>query len=444
MKRPGDRYILPLLFLLTADLLAFSSALMVAYALRFSDLMTWLIPPVDHPAALLYLRLSLFIALVGIICFDRFGLYQYRYGLKRYASVTGLVVAVIVTYVFVMAALFNYRGASYSRMTIALAVPTTATLVVGVNLLCQQVYDLMIRRGIGFIRTVLLGDPEKCAVVLDRLQANRGSEYQVVGVIDTSHHSRGVNDLSVPVLGKLEDLDRLLNSQSFDHILVGPNGDDPDTVLRVVRECQNRNVRFEVVPELFDTLTLHMNIEELGHLATIALGETPLEGPARFMKRMMDLVVASVMLLVSAPLMTIIAILIKLDSKGNILFVQERVGNDGQTFRMYKFRSMFRDAESDTGPVWATADDPRRTKVGKWIRRYNVDELPQLFNVLLGDMSIIGPRPERPYFVNKFKESIPRYMRRHMVKSGITGWAQVNGLRGDTSVEERTQYDIYY
>jgi exopolysaccharide biosynthesis polyprenyl glycosylphosphotransferase len=226
--------------------------------------------------------------------------------------------------------------------------------------------------------------------------------------------------------------------------VVAPNGEEYNTLLRVIRECRSRGIRFEMVPELFEAMALHMDVEELGYAPIIALGETPLEGPARFTKRIMDLVIALVALVVSAPIMALIAALIKLDSKGTVLFVQERVGNDGQTFRMYKFRSMVQDAEANTGPVWATADDPRRTKVGKWIRRYNLDELPQLLNVVLGDMSIVGPRPERPYFVNKFKESIPRYMRRHMVKSGITGWAQVNGLRGDTSVLERTFYDIYY
>jgi exopolysaccharide biosynthesis polyprenyl glycosylphosphotransferase len=444
MKLHRDRYIFPLILLVAADLFIFSLAFMCAYAFRFSPLMTWLFPPVAYPSALLYFRLSLFIALVGIICFDRFGFYQYRFGLNRYVSVTALIVAVVVTYVFVMAALFNYRGAFFSRLTVALALPVTATLAVGMHFAARHLHDYMIRSGVGFIRTVLLGDPDSCRIVVDRLRANRGSEYQVVGVIDTTHGTHLGKGLTVSILGQVEDLHRILDRESISHVVVAPNGEEYNTLLRVIRECRRRRIRFEMVPELFEAMALHMDVEELGYAPIIALGETPLEGPARFTKRIMDLVIAFVALVVSAPIMALIAALIKLDSRGTVLFVQERVGNDGQTFRMYKFRSMVQDAEANTGPVWATADDPRRTKVGKWIRRYNLDELPQLLNVVLGDMSIVGPRPERPYFVNKFKESIPRYMRRHMVKSGITGWAQVNGLRGDTSVQERTFYDIYY
>ena len=444
MERNADRYIFPLILLIATDLFAFSSAFMCAYIFRFSSLVTWLSPPVDYPSTLLYFKLSLFISFVGIVCFDRFGFYRYRFGLNRYVTVTGLVVAVVVTFVFVMAALFNYRGASFSRLTIALAVPMTATIAVGMHFVVRQIHELMIRSGVGFTRTVLLASHDACRVMLDRLLANRGSEYQVVGVIETGDRVGFGKDLDIPILGRLKDLDRLLDTKSINHILVAIDGEEYDTVLRVIRECRKRNVRLELVPELFEALALHTNVEELGYAPIIALGETPLEGAAQYAKRVMDLVVGSVMLVVSAPIIAFIALLIKLDSKGSILFVQERVGIDGRTFKMYKFRSMVQDAEADTGPVWATADDPRRTKVGKWIRRYNLDELPQLFNVILGDMSIIGPRPERPYFVNEFKESIPRYMRRHMVKSGITGWAQVNGWRGDTSVDERTHCDIYY
>jgi exopolysaccharide biosynthesis polyprenyl glycosylphosphotransferase len=176
----------------------------------------------------------------------------------------------------------------------------------------------------------------------------------------------------------------------------------------------------------------------------ISVGRTPLEGWNRMLKRSLDVTLSSAGLVLLSPVLTLLAIMIKLDSAGSVFFRQERLGRDGRRFVQLKFRSMGRDAESKTGPVFATEDDPRRTKIGTILRRYNLDELPQLFNVMKGDMSLVGPRPERQFFVDKFKEGIPRYFLRHKVKSGITGWAQVNGLRGNTSIEERTKYDLFY
>jgi exopolysaccharide biosynthesis polyprenyl glycosylphosphotransferase len=174
------------------------------------------------------------------------------------------------------------------------------------------------------------------------------------------------------------------------------------------------------------------------------MGETPLSGSSLVLKRIIDLVGSSCLILVCAPFWCLLAVLVKLESKGPVFYSQERVGHDGRTISVLKFRSMREGAETETGPVWAVREDPRRTRLGAWMRKYNVDETPQFLNVFRGEMSLVGPRPERPHFVNQFKEDIPSYLKRHMVKSGITGWAQVNGLRGDTSIEERTRYDMWY
>jgi exopolysaccharide biosynthesis polyprenyl glycosylphosphotransferase len=174
------------------------------------------------------------------------------------------------------------------------------------------------------------------------------------------------------------------------------------------------------------------------------VGNTALRGWRLTVKRSMDMVIGSLSLVLLSPLMMLVALLIKLDSEGSVFYTQERMGLDGKRFMMLKFRSMRPDAEDDTGPVWTTADDGRRTRLGTFMRHYSIDELPQLVNVLLGEMSLVGPRPERPVFVEQFKNSIPRYMHRHREKAGITGWAQINGLRGDTSIIERTKYDLWY
>ena len=200
-----------------------------------------------------------------------------------------------------------------------------------------------------------------------------------------------------------------------------------------------------MVPDLVQYATIKAALEDLDGIPIISLNEVPLRGWSSMLKRVMDFVLGSMFLLVVTPVFAGIALLIRWrGGRGPVFLRQERMTLDGKTFEIFKFRTMVDEAEKDTGPVWASAEDPRRTSVGIWLRRFNLDELPQLINVVLGDMSLVGPRPERPPFVQQFKERIPQYMLRHRVKSGITGWAQINGWRGNTSIEKRIEYDLYY
>jgi exopolysaccharide biosynthesis polyprenyl glycosylphosphotransferase len=195
---------------------------------------------------------------------------------------------------------------------------------------------------------------------------------------------------------------------------------------------------------VFQIIASEISIDDLNGLPLLSVRDVALRGWRLTVKRVTDLIVSAVTLVLISPMMMLIALLIKLDSPGPVFFAQTRMGLDAHPFEMLKFRSMRADAEQETGPVWATKDDPRRTRVGALIRRYSLDEFPQFINVLLGDMSLVGPRPERPVFVEQFREMVPRYMERHKEKAGITGWAQINGLRGDTSIVERTKYDLWY
>ncbi|MBI4313966.1 MAG: sugar transferase, partial [Candidatus Omnitrophica bacterium] len=199
------------------------------------------------------------------------------------------------------------------------------------------------------------------------------------------------------------------------------------------------------VPDLVGLLTTTVGVQDVAGFPLLGLRETPLMDPwSRFKKRALDLTAASVALLITLPLWGVIAWMIRRDSPGPIFYVQERVGQDGKHFQMLKFRTMRVGAETKTGPVWTQPGDDRRTRTGIFLRRWNLDELPQLLNVLAGDMSLVGPRPERPHFVRQFREDVPRYMTRHRIRSGMTGWAQIHGLRGDTSIDERTKYDLFY
>jgi Undecaprenyl-phosphate glucose phosphotransferase len=211
----------------------------------------------------------------------------------------------------------------------------------------------------------------------------------------------------------------------------------------LMEDLAQRTVDVKVVPDLFSYITLRGGLEEFGGLPVISLQGAPLEGWNRVLKRSFDVLLAALALLVLSPLMVLVALAVKLTSRGPIFYAQERMGMDGHLFKMVKFRTMKVDAEQH-GAQFATASDPRRTVIGSLLRRSSIDELPQFWNVFVGDMSLVGPRPERPVFIDEFKKRIPRYHLRHMVKSGITGWAQINGLRGDTSIKDRIDYDLYY
>ncbi|MCX7047480.1 MAG: undecaprenyl-phosphate glucose phosphotransferase [Candidatus Sumerlaeota bacterium] len=218
----------------------------------------------------------------------------------------------------------------------------------------------------------------------------------------------------------------------------------PEVVEQVLNDCEHDGILCRLVPNLMYTSFSEGAFQDIGGIPVYDARYTPLQGWNVVLKRVFDVAVSAICLLSLSPVMILAAILIKLDSKGPLLYKQQRVGLDGRKFNLYKFRSMVEQAEKDCGPVFAKDGDPRVTRVGKFFRRFNIDELPQLINVLRGDMSLVGPRPERPHFVKKFRDEIPNYMLRHRAKAGITGWAQVNGLRGDTSIEARIAYDLYY
>jgi Undecaprenyl-phosphate glucose phosphotransferase len=244
-------------------------------------------------------------------------------------------------------------------------------------------------------------------------------------------------------LGTPEDLPRLIEQHAIDEVIIAiPEKGHRETV-RVLDYCERGQVSIKIFPDVFQFVTNKASIDALGGLPLLSVRDYAMRGYMLIFKRMVDLIGSGIGLVLLSPMMLLVAIAIKLESPGPVFFVQERMGLDGKPFRMLKFRSMRTDAEKD-GPGWTTDDDPRQTRLGKLIRRIEVDELPNLINVFIGEMSMVGPRPEQAHYVAQFRESIPRYMDRHREKGGMTGWAQVNGLRGDTSITERTKYDLWY
>jgi Undecaprenyl-phosphate glucose phosphotransferase len=215
-------------------------------------------------------------------------------------------------------------------------------------------------------------------------------------------------------------------------------------MIALIESTSREMVDVKVVPDLLQVIALRARLEDLDGIPVINVNDVPLQGINSAVKRAIDVGISALALAALAVPLGLVALAVRLTSRGSVFYRQERMGLDGKSFTIVKFRSMYDNAERETGPVWATADDPRVTPLGRFLRRSNLDEMPQLWNVLRGDMSIVGPRPERPHFVQQFKHRIPQYMLRHKVKAGLTGWAQVNGWRGNTPLEKRIEYDLYY
>lgn len=306
----------------------------------------------------------------------------------------------------------------------------------------RRVWHVLRMRGVGRDRALVVGSGEAARVIIQKIQWSSYLGYDLVGVVNGDDGKQEV--AGVPVIGAIAELDRLIDELEIEEVIIAlPESVDRHELVKIVTKCQRGSVSIKIFPDVFEFITTEISIDDLGGLPLLNVRDVQLRGYQLSLKRGLDIIGASVGLVMLSPFMMMMALLIRLESPGPIFYCQERMGLDGKRFNIIKFRSMVPDAEKQ-GPGWTTANDPRRTKLGGFLRSKDIDELPQLINVLLGDMSLVGPRPERPVYVEKFRASIPRYMERHREKSGMTGWAQVNGLRGDTSIIERTKYDIWY
>jgi Undecaprenyl-phosphate glucose phosphotransferase len=299
------------------------------------------------------------------------------------------------------------------------------------------------KRGGDISRVLIVGAGERGLIVLEKIQHAPELGYRVVGFVDDSPREESVG--GVPVLGKIAETPELVETYGLSEIVIAAPELTQRDLLELVSSLPRDRVNIKVFPDVFQIMSSEVSTSELTGLPMMQVRDVNLRGWNLLLKRGLDVVVSTVAMIALAPLLLALALLVKLTSPGGpVFYVQERVGLDGKPFQLIKFRSMRPDAEDDTGPVWARPDDPRRTRLGSLMRRWSLDELPQLVNVLAGEMSLVGPRPERPHFVEQFSRYVPRYAERHNEKAGVTGWAQVNGLRGQTSIVERTEYDVYY
>lgn len=434
---------LPLLTVLI-DAVAIEAAFLASYWLRFHSPLTEFFPVTKgYPPLLEYVQGSLFVIPVWIWIFSRRGLYATRRNIYFFDEFFALVRLVFLGMLVVMAAAFFYRTFSYSRLVFAL-LGVTAVLSLSLGRWAMlRIEQWWYRRGKDLQRVVIAGAGPAAHRLYETLLRKPILGYQVVGYVTPSPSS--VMEIKAAVrLGTVGDLPRLISGERIDLVLIALGETDHALVNRLVRSCDGLNVELMMVPDLVELLTSRVRLKEIDGLPFLRIKGLALTPWDAVVKRTFDIVAASLILFLICPLFLLLALLVKLTSQGPVFYRQERVGLDGVPFEVIKFRSMRSDAEKASGPVWAARNDPRATSIGRFLRRFSLDELPQLLNVLRGEMSLVGPRPERPHFVEQFRKEIPKYLERHRIRSGMTGWAQVNGLRGNAPIDERTRFDIYY
>ncbi len=333
-----------------------------------------------------------------------------------------------------------FRDHEYPRQLIVFGWGTTLLLVSAGRLGHGALRAVLYKRGWGELNVLIVGAGEAGNMILEKIRGSPNLGYRPVAFHDDER--MGQNVLGQPVIGRPNELGDIVRNDHIDEVIIALPEATHQELLSIVSRCEDGRVSIKVFPDVFQIMASEVNIGDLNGLPLLAMRDIALRGWRLTLKRMVDILLSAIVLVFISPFMLFIAFLVKLDSPGPALFTQQRMGLDARPFPMFKFRSMRTDAEKLAR--WTVKDDPRRTRLGKYLRQYNLDELPQFINVFLGHMSLVGPRPEQPIFVEQFRQMVPRYMERHREKAGITGWAQVNGLRGDTSIWERTKYDLYY
>ncbi len=360
---------------------------------------------------------------------------------KSLGTITIAYLLSLAIYFFLFKNEFDTSAVAFPRGFLLIAWALTVFFISLGRWLVARIITFVQAHGYGRQRVMVVGSGEVGRMLVQKLQGNSGIAHEVVGYVDAD--GSGTSVMNVPILGRPADLPTIIEKHDIDEVVIGLPEASHREIVNIISLCEREKVSIKVFPDVFQIMATEVSVSDLGGLPLLTVRDVALRGWRLSLKRIFDLVFGTAFLVLFSPFMLLIALLVKIESPGPVFYIQERMGLDANSFPMLKFRSMRTDAEA-AGPGWTTEDDPRKTRLGSIIRRISIDELPQFINVVRGDMSLVGPRPERPVYVEQFRQYIPRYMDRHREKAGITGWAQVNGLRGDTSIVERTKYDLWY
>jgi len=359
---------------------------------------------------------------------------------QLFALYTGIALAAVL--IFAAIELGNL-GQSYSRLTILPAVLLAAVLMTLERYLLRQYETRLRRRGIGTERVLMVGASEGSEVLIRRMTMFPQYGFHVVGVVCDEVPLKETY-VGVPVVGHVSDLPELVKELRVDQVFLALPASQRDRLLHLIKLCEDENLEFKIVPDLLEIMSTRVAANTIDGLPLVGIRRSQMRGSAAFVKRSIDIFISAILLVIFSPVLLVIVILMKLTMPGPLLFRQERIGLNRKPFVIYKFRSMIPNAEAKTGPVVAAPGDDRVTKLGRVLRRLSLDELPQLFNVLKGDMSLVGPRPQPTFFDERYSGEVPRYLERQQVRPGLTGWAEVNDLRGAAPIADRTMYDVYY
>jgi len=421
------------------DIIAIILSLNITFWLRFYSNLIGI--PRGVPDYYKYLIVIPFLIFVQIIYFSNQGYYKIKLRRNRLDDLflvllNSFISSLIILFFFSYLKSYRFIDFEMSHIYLIIYIPISVFFIFSFRLLIFKVFKKFFLKKNGISKILIAGTNDFALMLAEKLKNYSHFGIEVIGFL-SEHKEQGV-------LGTYNELEEIIKKHSITDLFIALSLKDYETIMNLIKIGNNLLIDIKLVPDILQITSLKAGMEHIEGVPTINLGDMPLHGGRLIFKRIFDLLFAIVGLVLFSPLFLTISILIKINSKGPVFYSQNRVGLDGRNFRMIKFRTMIHNAERGTGAIWSPHNDERITSVGKFLRKFSIDELPQLLNVLAGDMSLVGPRPERPEFVEKFKGYIPKYMLRHKVKTGITGWAQVHGLRGNTPLDKRIEFDIYY
>ena len=420
------------LHVLSDGLLVFLSVLL-AYVVRFRVLHGTTNIPFAY-----FVWLGVFATVLCLVTYGFAGLYSSHRAVRFYREAARFLLANAMDVLFLMAGLFVFRLEHMSRWMLVFFFLISSVLLLGKRAALRIILRRYRRMGYNQKHIIIVGSSPVAETYLRKVRADRNLGFQVDGYVAQRN---GWADL--PFRGTYDELEKVLDRYAPDEVVVAVSAYDEPWMPKIIAACEKTGTKTSIIPFYASYIPANPQVDNVDGLPMINLRRVPLDNVGNaFMKRAMDIIGSLILIVLTSPIMLVTGIVVWCSSPGPMIFKQERVGKNKKNFYMYKFRSMRVNSQEQTG--WSRNVDNRKTLFGSFIRKFSIDELPQFFNVLKGDMSLVGPRPEVPHFVEQFKEEIPRYMVKHQVRPGITGWAQVNGLRGDTSIRDRIEHDIYY
>ena len=432
---------------LLSDIIAIEASFLISFWLRFNTPLAKIIP-FEPPAPTLtgYVILSVMVIPVWLFIFQSRKMYRARrvvFIFDEFFLITRLVSFGII---FAFGLIFFYRVFPYSRLVFVIIWSVSIILITTGRYFVVKLEKSLYNKGQGVKNALIAGNNMPALDIYENFTKHKYAGYNIVGYLDKGNPGPEEDFLKGKQrLGNYNDILEVVKQNKVEIVMLSIPSAENDVTYELMKKCEGENIEFLLAPDFLEMITSSVRVQEIDSIPFLKLKSIPLGFYSRGIKRAFDLLFALIVLMFISPIFIMLASIVKFTSKGPVFYKQERLSMTGKKFYMIKFRSMIQDAEKHTGAVFVSKNDSRYTPIGKILRKYSLDELPQLLNVLKGDMSIVGPRPEREHFIDLMKDKIPKYMERHLVKCGITGWAQVNGLRGsDTSLEERIQYDIYY